>query len=212
MGIQSAAKTSDKRERILDAAELVFAKSGFFHARVAEIAKTAGVADGTIYLYFKSKDEVLTSIFEAALERLSTGARTVLADIDDPREQLRVLARYHVANVRENRAVAAVLLLELRLSSRFLKDFSPRPLQEYLDVIGAVLKRGQEQGVFRPHDSRLVRKAFFGALDELALEWILNDQPKHSIEESTAEVAEVFVTGLVQNPTRAATAQAAAQE
>src|SRR5438309_11167252 len=105
----------DKRERILDASERIFARHGFFAARVSEIAKEAGVADGTIYLYFKSKDDLLISLFESRMKQVNEQLRAAIAD-RAPAEQLRAFIRAYLQLVADEPAAAEVLTIELRQS------------------------------------------------------------------------------------------------
>src|SRR5687768_18079480 len=111
---QARTDPGDKRARILAAAERVFAKRGFFAARVSEIAKEAGVADGTIYLYFKSKDEVLISLFESRMERFNQLLADAIPTTASPTEKLLTLIRTYLTLVREQPMVAEVLTIELR--------------------------------------------------------------------------------------------------
>src|SRR5512132_2077692 len=111
----------DKRERILSAAERIFARHGFFAARVSEIAKDAGVADGTIYLYFKSKDDLLISLFESRMEQVNRTLEAAIASAGSPLEQLRAFIRAYLRLVHDEPAAAEVLTIELRQSSKFMK-------------------------------------------------------------------------------------------
>src|SRR5215208_60497 len=127
MTIHSAADRGDrteKRERILDAAERVFAQHGFFAARVSEIAKDAGVADGTIYLYFKNKDDLLISLFESRMERFNQLLAAAIPATASPTDKLLALVRTYLTLVREQPKVAEVLTIELRQSSKFMKEAS----------------------------------------------------------------------------------------
>src|ERR1051326_4552228 len=116
--------TSDKHQRILDAAIEVIAEHGFFHSRVAEIADRAGVADGTIYLYFKNKDELLMAAIDSAFHRFIQRARTSLEQMTNPREKLRRMAFLHLEALGSNRSLAIVLQTELRHGAKFLGQFS----------------------------------------------------------------------------------------
>src|SRR2546430_7033936 len=113
-----------KRSRILDAAVRVFAEKGFYGARVAEIAREAGVADGTIYLYFKSKDDLLISLFEDRMENVNQNLRDAIAaaPADDPIAKLRSAIRLHLVLVEKNQHLAEVLTVELRQSAKFMKE------------------------------------------------------------------------------------------
>src|SRR2546428_1279158 len=92
-----------KRDAILRAAIDVFAERGFFNAQVADVARAAGVAAGTVYLYFKSKDDLLVSIFDRSMRDGLAAGRAAVADLHDPRERLRRLARAHLARLGGDR-------------------------------------------------------------------------------------------------------------
>ena len=191
----------DKHQRITDAAVQVFAERGFHLARISDIADRAGVADGTIYLYFRNKEDILLSIFESKMDELIAGVHLALAGVDDPAEQLRVFACYHFGQVERNRAVAEVLQVELRLSHKFLKQYRPEKLWAYLRVIDGILERGRASGAFRPDaDPAVLRWAFFGALDELAMQWVLvKPERRFPIDAAARQVADTFLRGLVQS-------------
>jgi TetR/AcrR family transcriptional regulator, fatty acid metabolism regulator protein len=199
-------RRNDKRSLITEAAIEVFADKGFHQARVSDIAKKAGVADGTIYLYFKNKEDLLLSIFEQKMDELLTGLGQVLAHTDDPVVQIREFARFHFQQVRDHRSAAEVLLVELRLSNKFLKDYRPEKLWAYLGVFGQIVREGQARGVFRSDVDPFVGMwAFFGALDELAMQWVLSRRSDRlSLESAADQVADVFVRGLLSDPSREA--------
>src|SRR5436853_6899073 len=103
-----------KREAILRAATRVFARNGYFNSKVADIASAAGVADGTVYHYFKSKEEILHSIFDRGVDNAITEARQQLEAISDPREKLRRIAHLHLERLGADRDLAVVFQVELR--------------------------------------------------------------------------------------------------
>ncbi len=190
----------DKRQQILDAAVEVFAGKGFHKSRVADVARAAEVADGTIYLYFKSKDDILISIFEQKMGDMIEQAEAVLADLSDPLDKLARLARFHLENVEQHKSVAKVLQVELRLSNTFMKEYKPVRLKQYMDVIGRVIEEGISSGVIRSDvSSVIVRRAFFGALDEIAMQWILTPGARYGLKESAEQIARVFVRGIQVN-------------
>jgi TetR/AcrR family fatty acid metabolism transcriptional regulator len=196
----------DKRSLITEAAVEVFAEKGFHQARVSDIAKRAGVADGTIYLYFKNKEDLLLSIFEEKMDLLLEGLGEALAHHDDPMERIRAYARFHFEQVRDNRAAAEVLQVELRLSNKFLKEYRPEKLWAYLGVFGQIVREGQARGIFRPDiDPFIGMWSFFGALDELAMQWVLSrKQDRFSLERAADQVADVFIRGMLVAPPPAA--------
>jgi len=195
---QPSPRRTDKRSLITEAAVDVFAEKGFHQARVSDIAKRAGVADGTIYLYFKNKEDLLLSVFEEKMDVLLAGLKAALADSDDPLERIRRFARFHFRQVQENRSAAEVMQVELRLSNKFLKEYRPEKLWAYLGVFGQIVREGQADGVFRPDlDPFVGMWAFFGALDELAMQWVLSRKAdRFSLEEAADQVADVFIRGM----------------
>src|SRR5215204_1698219 len=140
---------SDKREAILRAATSVFAEKGFFNSKVADIAKAAGVADGTVYLYFKNKDDVLHSIFDRAMDEFIAEGRRELGVIDRPEDKLRRIAELHLERLSADRNMAIVFQVELRGSIKFMQEFSAAGFAEYLDIIRLTIEDGQKRGVFR---------------------------------------------------------------
>src|SRR5882762_9104398 len=186
---------SPKRDAILRAAIDVFAERGFFNAQVADIARAAGVAAGTVYLYFKGKDDLLISIFERSMrEGLATG-RAAAADLQDPRERLRRLARAHLARLGHDRNLAIVFQVELRQSTKFMERLSATLLRDYLGLIREAVADGQREGLFRADlKPTAAAKMLFGALDEMATNWILSRR-RYSLEADADAVVDLFVNG-----------------
>src|SRR5881394_319388 len=160
---------SGKRESILRAATRVFARNGYFNSKVADIAREAGVADGTVYLYFKSKEEILHSIFDRSMEEAISEGRKQIENITDPREKLRRIALLHLERLGSDRDLAVVFQVELRGSTKFMEEFSAAGFAEYLSVIRSTIEEGQQAGVFRRElNAKVAAKVLFGALDEMA--------------------------------------------
>jgi TetR/AcrR family fatty acid metabolism transcriptional regulator len=196
---QPAARTApagDKREAIMRAATKVFARSGYFNSKVADVAREAGVADGTVYLYFKSKEEILRSIFERNTSDAVREGREELARIADPREKLRRIARQHLERLGADRDLAIVFQVELRGTTKFMEEFSAAGLAEYLGLIREVFEEGQAAGVFRRElKANLVAKVIFGALDEMATNWILSKR-RYKLEPMADEVLDILLGGV----------------
>ena len=191
---------AEKSRLILRAAAKVFARSGFFNAKVADVAREAGVADGTVYLYFKGKDDLLGSIFAAAMEEFLTQARTGLNDLKHPHERLYGFARLHLELMEREPDIAIVFQVELRQSTKFMEQFSTTYLADYLRIVRDIIEDGQRHGVFRAQlNPQLLAKLFFGALDEMVTNWILSHQ--HYPLVSMAEpVLDVFLNGVSAKP------------
>ena len=186
---------SDKRARILAAAVKVFAERGFFTATVAGFARAAGVADGTNYLYFKSKEDLLIRLFEDKMAELLGRARVELAKEKGAPERLSRFIHLHLSLVEREPALAAVLIVELR-QSELVKGLEKAKLSAYLDLIAEVVREGQASGAFQKDASpAVVKRAVFGALDELALGWLLSGR-KTPLKKAASEVANLFVRGL----------------
>src|SRR5580765_6077715 len=185
-----------KRELILKAATRVFARNGYFNSKVADIARAADVADGTVYLYFKSKEEILRSIFDQNMAEAIDSGRKLIEDIRDPREKLRRIARLHLERLGADRNLAVVFQVELRGSTKFMQEFSAAGFAEYLDVIRRTIADGQAAGVFRSDIKPVVAaKIFYGALDEMVTNWVLSNK-SYPLAPMAGEVLKVFMTGL----------------
>jgi TetR/AcrR family transcriptional regulator, fatty acid metabolism regulator protein len=202
MSQADAAPRGDKRARIIEAAIAVFAERGFHLARVTDIAHRAGVADGTIYLYFRNKEDLLLTIFEEKMDLIIASLRDTLAPIDDPLARLRTFAVHHYSLVRRERALAEVLQIELRLSNKFLKEYRPAKLWQYLGQVAQIVREGQDRGIIRAEvDPFLVMWAFFGALDELGMQWILaRKKSRFKLDAAAEQVADIFIQGIMARP------------
>ena len=166
--------TSGKRERILEAAVRIFAEKGFYNAKVSEIAREASVADGTIYLYFKSKDDLLISIFEDRMEEVNANARAAVAGDGTPIDRLMRVLRSHLELVQTHPLLAEVLTVELRQSTKFLKEYRQSKFGEFLKLLAQPIEEGQLDGSIRSEvEAPVAARALFGALDELVLAWLL---------------------------------------
>ena len=190
----------DKRDAILRAAIDTFAARGFFNAQVADVARAAGVAAGTVYLYFRGKDDLLISIFDRTMkEAIAEGRRSIEA-IDGDVERLREIARRHLDRMGRNRALAVVFQVELRQSTKFMERFSATHLRDYLGIIRDVIAEGQAAGVFRREiNATVAAKLFFGMLDEMATNWILSRR-RYSLVSQADAIVDLFVGGLGQAP------------
>jgi TetR/AcrR family fatty acid metabolism transcriptional regulator len=178
MTVHSVAdKSSDKRRLILDAAELIFARHGFFAAKVSDVAKEAGVADGTIYLYFKNKDDLLISLFERRMQQLNGGLKAAIAG-KPPREALRVFVRTYMQILQGEPTATEVLTIELRSSTKFMKEYDNPEFVDFLRTLGGIIASAQDAGELDtsipPH---IAARMIFGLLDELALAWVLARAP-----------------------------------
>jgi len=184
-----------KRDAILRAATDVFAERGFFNAQVADVARAACVAAGTVYLYFRSKDDLLISIFERSMRDALAEGRAMVGAETDARERLRRFARLHLGRLGRDRTLAVVFQVELRQSTKFMERFSATLLRDYLGLIREAIADGQRAGVLRSDiKATAAAKMFFGALDEMATNWILSRR-RYSLEADADTVVDLFING-----------------
>jgi TetR/AcrR family fatty acid metabolism transcriptional regulator len=187
---------ADKRSAILKAATTVFANNGYFNSKVADIARAAGVADGTVYLYFKSKEEILHSIFNQSVGEAIAEGKQQLQQILDPREKLRRIALLHLERLGADRDLAVVFQVELRGSTKFMEEFSAAGFAEYLELIRSTFEEGQRAGVFKQElNPKVVAKVLFGALDEMATNWILSKR-RYKLAPMADQVLDIFLNGV----------------
>jgi TetR/AcrR family transcriptional regulator, fatty acid metabolism regulator protein len=187
----------EKRGRILRAAVEIFSRKGFFNSKVSEIARAASVADGTIYLYFRNKDDLLISLFEEKMGEVVADVRRRIADGGNSLEKLRIFIENHMDLLEREAGLVEVLQVELRQSTKFLKDYTPVKFFEYLEIISDILEEGKGEGVLRPDlNVSIARRAIFGALDELSLTYILSRKPKYHPTVTAAELCRLLLEGL----------------
>ncbi len=196
-GAAAKAPVADKREAILRAATKVFAGRGYFNSKVSDIAGAAGIADGTVYLYFKSKDEILHSIFDRAMAEFIAEGKQELEKLGDPVAKLRRIAELHLSKLGADRDMAIVFQVELRGSTKFMQEFSAAGFAEYLDIIRVTIADGQRLGLFRDDIKPIVgAKILYGALDEMVTNWILSKH-RYPLEPMADEVFKIFFGGIL---------------
>ena len=194
--VSSRNSIADKRGTILRAATRVFARNGYFNSKVADIARAAEVADGTVYLYFKSKEEILHSIFDQNMAEAIAAGGQLIENLDDPREKLRRIAKLHLERLGADRDLAVVFQVELRGSTKFMEEFSAAGFAEYLALLRRTFEEGQRAGVFRKElNATVAAKILFRALDEMATNWIISKR-SYKLEPMADVVMDVFLNGV----------------
>jgi TetR/AcrR family fatty acid metabolism transcriptional regulator len=191
-------KHSDKHRRIIEAAIKVFAKNGFYNSKVSEIARAAQVADGTIYLYFQNKDDILISLFEEEMQNVLDRVGAAVAQETDPARKLERFAIAHLHLVEENQELAEIIQVEVRQSSKFMRGYENVKFAQYLNIISDIIKEGQGRGVFRADIlPGVAKRAFFGALDEMSRYWVLSSTKKYSTTDAAKEISRYFLRGML---------------
>jgi TetR/AcrR family fatty acid metabolism transcriptional regulator len=196
MNAGSFMRDSDKHQQIIEAAVRVFARNGYYNSRVSDIAREAGVASGTIYLYFKTKDDILVSLFREKMAAWVSSVRAEIAGEPDPVEKIRRLVALHFSVLEKDPALAEVVQVELRQGHKFFRGASAHEISAYFELIGSVLEEGQAAGVFRTDvPVKIATKVLFGAMDQMATSWVLGKR-KYRLTEAADAVATVFLRGV----------------
>ena len=197
-GAGSDKRSADKRERILKAAIKVFARKGFYAARVSEIAKAAGVADGTIYLYFRNKDDVLVSVFEDRITQLVNVLRETVATDASFEHRFRRVVELQLGLLEGQRDLAEVVTVNLRQSPKMLKQYALPLFTQYLEVIASLIADGQQRGDVHPDvNPRVIARALWGALDGVAVTWALGGGEPSQLSRAAQQVSSFFLSGLL---------------
>ena len=196
MNAGSFMRDSDKHQQIIEAAVRVFARNGYYNSRVSDIAREAGVASGTIYLYFKTKDDILVTLFREKMAAWVASVRGEIADEPDPVAKIRRLVALHFSVLEKDPALAEVVQVELRQGHKFFRGASAQEISAYFELIGSVLEEGQAAGVFRDDmPVKIATKVLFGAMDQMATSWVLGKR-KYRLTEAADAVATVFLRGV----------------
>ncbi|MCA0969875.1 TetR family transcriptional regulator [Halobacillus litoralis] len=192
-------KNKPKYKQIIDAAVIVIAENGYHSSQVSKIAKQAGVADGTIYLYFKNKEDILVSLFQEKMGQFIEKIEHETTSRQTAEEKLLTLVETHFEQLSADHHLAIVTQLELRQSNKELRQKINLVLKPYLNVIDAIIEEGVEEELFRPNlDRRLVRQMIFGTLDETVTNWVMKEQ-RYNIVDQAQEVHSLIVHGLARS-------------
>ncbi|WP_448873331.1 TetR/AcrR family transcriptional regulator [Desulfobulbus propionicus] len=191
-------KSPDKHRKIIRAATKVFAKKGFFNARISDIAKEAKVADGTIYLYFNNKFDILLSVFEQEIGKLIEQVILLLGKEEDPQVKLQIFITNHLEEMKKNRYLAEVIHIELRQTSKLIREYRKNTFNEYLSIITRIVEQGQEAGIFRKEiHPQIARQIIFGSLDEISRCWHVGSDCSFTTEEVSWQLTSLFQSGLL---------------
>jgi len=195
--VMSKKKNTEKYYRIIQAATKMFARKGFYKTRISEIATEAQVADGTIYIYFENKDDILISLFEEQMKVVIDNMVGQISKEDDPVKKLERFALTHLQLIEQNPNMAEIIQVEIRQSSRFMKEYKNEKFAQYLDLIGEIVREGQEKGAFKKEViPGIAKRAFFGALDEMSRFWVLSTRKQYDIKTAAKQISEYFLNGI----------------
>jgi TetR/AcrR family fatty acid metabolism transcriptional regulator len=189
----------DKRERILKAAISVFAERGFYNAKIEDIAREAGVAVGTTYLYFENKDDLMISIFEEEMAPIITRMREAMSARSTATEKISTFIQSHLQFVERNPDLAHLLEVEMRFCSKFILGYEGGSFKEYLDLIASALVEGQISGEFRPDIHPTVfKQVVFGAVDQIATNYTISRTKRIRLSSYADEITMVILNGIVK--------------
>jgi len=195
-------KAENKHSKIISAATKVFAKKGFFTARISDIAKEAKVADGTIYLYFNNKYDILLSVFEEEVGKIVEKTDKLLSHEEDPQKMLEIFTIQHLMAMKKNKNLAEVIQVELRQTNKVINDYRNKKFSEYIGIIADIIKKGQITGVYRTDiKPDIAKRAFFGALDEVSRVWNVSLETHYTVEDVADQVLSMFLEGILQKKT-----------
>ncbi|MEH7417208.1 TetR/AcrR family transcriptional regulator [Neobacillus drentensis] len=188
-------KNKPKYMQIIDAAVIVIAENGYHQAQVSKIAKQAGVADGTIYLYFKNKEDILISLFEEKMGEFVEKIEEKIAGKVTAEEKLLMMIETHFQLLSDDHHMAIVTQLELRQSNKELRLRINSVLRGYLQVIEKIILEGKETGEFSSNlDVRLARQMIFGTIDETVTSWVMNEE-KYDLLALASPVHRLLIDG-----------------
>jgi TetR/AcrR family transcriptional regulator, fatty acid metabolism regulator protein len=186
----------DKPQQIIEAAVRVFARKGYYNSRVSDIAREAGIAAGTIYLYFRTKDDILVTLFREKMAQFVGSLRKAIADEPDAVAKLSRLIRLHFEMLEEDPQLAEVVQVELRQGQKFFRGASTHEIASYFALITSMLEEGVAEGRFRAElPVKVATKALFGAMDQMATSWVLGKRG-YRLADTADAVADIFLRGL----------------
>lgn len=191
-----AKRTGEKYQAILEAAVKTFARSGYHRTRVADVARAAGVADGTVYIYFKNKEDLLISLFQNLMVRFVEDLRGELTCCRDANEKLAKIISYHFTTLGSRPEQARVTQIELRQTDQSINRGISKPLMSYFHLIEEVIEEGKQQGLYRQNiNTRTARKVIFGAIDEVVTCWVMSSK-LYELAALSEPVFDILVKGL----------------
>jgi TetR/AcrR family transcriptional regulator, fatty acid metabolism regulator protein len=198
-------KSVAKRSVILDAALRTFAGRGYTDTKVAEIASEAGVAEGTLYNYFQSKEELLLALFDEKWGGIIDDIKKKISRLDDPNDKLKAVFSLVVRMFKKNRHLAELFMVDVKQSSIFLTNYTINRIVEFLNIIEEILEEGKRKGIYRKDlDARVARMLIFGAAQGILLSWVLSESKavrdrtfRFSLYRAARTLKDIFKSGLV---------------
>jgi TetR/AcrR family transcriptional regulator, fatty acid metabolism regulator protein len=199
-GSAPAMRDPEKPQQIIDAAVRVFARKGYFNSRVSDIAREAGIAAGTIYLYFKTKEDILVTVFREKMAEFVATLWRAIATEPDAVAKIKRLVYMHFETLERQPDIAEVVQVELRQSQKFFRGPATQEIAAYFALIASVLEEGVAGGHFRRDlPVKVATKMLFGAMDQMATSWVLGKRG-YRLADTASAVADLFLQGVVAGP------------
>jgi TetR/AcrR family fatty acid metabolism transcriptional regulator len=155
------------------------------------------VADGTIYIYFENKDDILISLFEEQMKAVLDNMVAQISKENDPVRKLHRFALVHLQLIEQSKSMAEIIQVELRQSSKFMKEYKNEKFSQYLDLIADIIREGQRKGIFkREIIPGVAKRAFFGALDEMSTFRVLSRRRGYDIKTAAEQISDIFLSGI----------------
>lgn len=194
--VNNLKRNKPKYKQIIDAAVIAIAENGYHHAQVSKIAKQAGVADGTIYLYFKNKEDILISVFEEKMGLFVENLNDIIKSGNSSSEKLTRMIENHFQVLSSDRHLATMTQLELRQSNKEIRLKINTILKGYLVLLDQILIEGMLSGEFNPTmDIRVARQMVFGTVDEITTTWVMNEY-RYDLVALSPKVTQLVLNGL----------------
>ena len=202
---KSDKRAIDKRAVILDAALRTFVKRGYPKTKVAEIASEAGVAEGTLYNYFPSKEDLLLALFDEKWGGIVEEIKKKIGRLDDPNKKLKAIFSLVIRMFKGDRQLAELFMVDVKQSSIFLNNYTINRIIEFLALIEEILEEGKRKGIYRKDlNTRVAKMIIFGAAQGILLSWVLSESTavknntfKFSLFQAAKTLKDVFKSGLV---------------
>ncbi len=189
-------RTGEKHQVILEAAVKSFARTGYHRTRISDIASEAGVADGTVYIYFENKEDILISLFQTMMKDFVDGLYSELESCREADDKLKTVIRYHLTTLANKPDQAKVTQIELRQIDHAINQGISKPLMSYFQLIEEVIEEGKKQHLYRQNlNTRTARKVIFGAMDEVVTCWVMSTK-QYDLTALTEPVFDLLVKGL----------------
>jgi TetR/AcrR family fatty acid metabolism transcriptional regulator len=197
-------RNTDKRELILDAALKTFVKRGYNDTKVAEIAAEANVAEGTLYNYFSSKEEILLALFDEKWKMIIENIKSKISTIENPNDKLKAIFMTIINMLRKDRYLAEIFLIDMKQSNLFLNNYTINRVLEFINIIEDILKEGKQKGIYKKNlNTKVAKMVIFGSAQGILMSWLLSESKmikdksfNFSLYSAAKTLKEIFKSGL----------------